>query len=648
VASVIASGRKSRDISIILIGASLWGALLFPLRGIAADYAYLAELQERARREQLANRPEWRQLLHYKSRLIFPGVESMVDNDAFFLSAVGRHNPQAELDATLASFFRSNGDDAEQSTQCTFVARYNWLKQQLGFDSTRLPELTCRRFHRWMEQMNADGLTLVFPSAYLNNPASMFGHTLLRVDARGQDEQTRLLANTINFAADSGGQRGVAFAFKGLFGKYQGKFSAGSYYFKVKTYGDIENRDIWEYRLRMSSDEIDRLLQHAWEMRVASFDYYFVDENCSYHLLSLLDNARPELGLTDRFSLWAIPSETVRSVADAGMIDRVNFRAARSTVLQERARLMEPRLQELARRLANSELEPHAPQILELDIREQAQVVELAVDYVAYRQPPRAGSLELPSGLLAQLLEQRSRIPIPDQTPTVIAPAIPPGAGHKPARFALGYGFDDRRRFVQFDIGPGYHDQFDPEGGFTRGARINALLAAVRYYPEDGNVELERLDVVDIMSLSPWGRFLQPASWKLSVGVARKRLSDTDRPLMGRFKSGVGISHDFTSYLSAHAFAEGTVEGSDRFTYFLAPGIGPGVGVLLDVGERWRNGLFFRWQQYFLNECRGDFEASWKSRFTLERQSIVGLELEWKRESGYSFPAGRVYWQIYF
>ncbi len=73
--------------------------------------------------------------------------------------------------------------------------------------------------------MNPQGITLVFPSAFMNNPASMFGHTFLRVDQKGQTEQTRILAYTINYAADVPPDEGPAYPIKGIFGLYKGQFS---------------------------------------------------------------------------------------------------------------------------------------------------------------------------------------------------------------------------------------------------------------------------------------------------------------------------------------------------------------------------------------------------------------------------------------
>ena len=237
--------------------------LWFPLSSFA-DERYLQQLVNEAHEQKLAQQPEWHALVHYKPRLILPGVKSLADAPNFFIAKNGKTDPIAELDATLASFFSDiEQTDQQQHPQCAFIARYHWLKQELDFDPDRLPERPCQRFSTWREALDAKELTLIFPAAYLNNPASMFGHTLLRVDAWGQDERTRLLAYAINYAADTGEDGGMAFAVKGLFGGYPGLFSIGPYYVRVRQYNDLENRDIWEYRLNFTEQEIDLLLMHV-------------------------------------------------------------------------------------------------------------------------------------------------------------------------------------------------------------------------------------------------------------------------------------------------------------------------------------------------------------------------------------------------
>ena len=294
------------------------GVLCISAPTFAAGDAYLQELMAQAHAAGLAADPEWLALVHYRANLILPGVTGQADDPDFYLASDGKTDPGAELDATLRAFFAPAvvETDTVQHPQCRFIARYEWLKRSLHFDPQRLPPQSCKRFRKWRAALNASALTLVFPSAYINNPSSMFGHTLLRVDAPNQDERTRLLAYAVNYAVGSTTDNGMMFTLKSLVGAYPGLFSISPYYVKVKEYSDMENRDIWEYRLNFTQEEIDRLLQHAWELGPTRFDYYFFDENCAYYLLSLFDVARPSLALTDGFRGWVIPVDTVRRVVE--------------------------------------------------------------------------------------------------------------------------------------------------------------------------------------------------------------------------------------------------------------------------------------------------------------------------------------------
>src|SRR5574341_92392 len=298
---------------------------------------YLEELRGQARSLRLADEREWHLLLHYRPRL-FGGFESEQDDPGFFMSPNGKTDPQAELDATLTQFFSSElVGRSKQPAQCAFIARYHWLKERLAFNDARLTPISCERFDRWYADFEVQSITLIFPSAFMNNPASMFGHTLLRVDQKGQTEQTRILAYTINYAADVPPDAGVAYPVRGIFGFYKGYFSTIPYYLKVQEYRDIENRDIWEYRLRLSPDQLRRLLMHAWELGNAYFDYFFFKENCSYHILSLLEVAEPTLHLTDKSYLVTIPSDTIRLlVAEPDLVGDIAYRPSRATLVRRK------------------------------------------------------------------------------------------------------------------------------------------------------------------------------------------------------------------------------------------------------------------------------------------------------------------------
>ena len=105
-------------------------------------------------------------------------------------------------------------------------------------------------------------ITILFTNAYMSNPASLFGHTLVRIDTARKG--TQMLAHGSNFGADSGTEHGVMFALKGLFGGYLGVYSVSPYSEIINTYNNIENRDIWEYNLNLTDEEKQKFVDHLY------------------------------------------------------------------------------------------------------------------------------------------------------------------------------------------------------------------------------------------------------------------------------------------------------------------------------------------------------------------------------------------------
>ena len=58
--------------------------LWLPLTVSAADNSYLKELTHQARQNNLPQRAEWLNLLHYKPYPLLPGSRSLADDPAFF------------------------------------------------------------------------------------------------------------------------------------------------------------------------------------------------------------------------------------------------------------------------------------------------------------------------------------------------------------------------------------------------------------------------------------------------------------------------------------------------------------------------------------------------------------------------------------
>lgn len=609
----------------------------------AADQAYLYELIQSARAQRLQQRPEWHKLLHYKPGLIPGSYKSQVDAPRFFVAADGKTDPAAELEATLAAFFEPfpiNPDEQHLHPQCLFVARYHWLRQELGFDAARLPEHTCWRFEEWMEALNPQGVTLIFPTAYINSPASMFGHTLLRIDARGQDERTRLLAYAINFGADTGNDGGLAFALKGLLGGYPGTFSVLPYYLKVREYSDMENRDIWEYQLNLTPEQTRTMLLHAWELRGIWFDYYFFDENCSYHLLSLIETAQPVLQLTDRFGAWAIPSDTVRVVDDAGLVKQVSYRPSRHSVLQHRmAGLDEDRIETL-QRLAVAEITPGDRRIAAIPVALRAEMLELAHEYADYH---RDGNEQY----LHRLLQARSALGVA-RPETRVPPGTRPDRGHDTGRSSLIIGREDGYSYQELQLRPAYHDLLDPTPGYAQGAQIEFFSLALRHNNRTDSTRLQYFTPVNIVSLTPVSDISTPISWQFDFGLRRKHGQQYNR-MIATVNGGAGLSWAPSENSIAYALLNLGLDAEEKeLRKGYAAGTGGAIGLLAELTPQWGLHLFTRSTAYTTGEVHNEKRLGLEQRYTVNEANTVRMEWTRQRQLAGEFSNFNLSWQHFF
>ena len=618
-------------LSIVHILVVLLAGLLLATSVEAEDSttSYQRQLIQQARQARLADQREWQLLLHYRANLL-GGYTSEQDDPGFFMSPNGKTDPQAELDATLAQFF---SDDivgrSKQPAQCAFVARYAWLKDQLDFDPTRLSPVHCERFQRWIEEFHARSVTLVFPAAFMNNPASMFGHTLLRIDQEGQTAQTRILAYTINFAADVPPDEGMAYPIRGIFGGYRGYFSTIPYYLKVQEYRDIENRDIWEYRLNFSDQQIRRLLMHAWELGNAAFDYFFFKENCSYHLLSLLEYANPSLHLTDQFLFWTVPADTVRLLAaQPGLVNDIAFRPSRVTLIRrKREHLSEPE-HELVKRVVRDASASQSEAVRSLPLSRQAFVLDVASDYVRYTGERDEELAASSRDRNRQILTARSLLRIPSEDLSILPFSKQPESGHKTSRASLGGGWRNNDTFEEVTLRAGYHDLLDPEPGYTPGAQIEVGSISLRHYNRADQTRIERVTLLNLLSLSPMDSLFRVPSWKFNLGMQTINHRGCELCSNWNINGGIGASTETHLFRREVFFVFAEAEGNYSRAYEERHRVGGGAsaGFYADFSEQWRILASAGYLRYALGDKSDDFRWSVGQRYTLAQNWALRLE----------------------
>jgi hypothetical protein len=523
---------------------------------------------------------------------------------------------------------------SRQPPRCAFIARYHWLKKALAIDESRLPPQRCDRFDAWLAELNPAALTLIFPSAFINNPASMFGHLILRVDQRGQTEQTRILAYTINYAADVTTDNGVLFAVLGVTGGFKGYFSTHPYYIKAREYGDFENRDIWEYRLNLTRDQIERLLMHAWEMGNASFDYFFFKENCAYQLLALLDVADPALRLTERFRFYTFPSDGVRAITDQpGLVGEIAFRPSRRTKIRRGYEALSDEEKFWLGAIISESSSAQSAGFARLGPQRQALVLDVASDYFLYRlaagQKNTAGYEEHNKAVLIA----RSRLKVPP-VPLAIAPVSgPPEQGHEIMRAGAGLGWREGELFTELNFRLAYHDLFDPEYGYTPDAQIEALGLSLRHYGRSGHTRLERFTLINILSLSPLNALFGSPSWKVDTGLRTIEHNGCRFCRIGDFNAGIGVAleADWMMRTVYFGFADLAAEYGAVFQGNHRLGGGATLGAFIDFTARWKAGVSAQYVNFPLGDQGQEWRFSAQQRYTLRKDIALRLDFNQRR-----------------
>jgi len=589
---------------------------------------YLQDLLRRAHALSLHEQRYWRLLLHYRPDWL-GGYESEIDEPGFFLASNGKTKPKAELDATLTAFFSSKlVGRSRQPARCAFIARYEWLKSVLAIDESRLPPEPCERFRSWYAELNPASLSLIFPSAFLNNPASTFGHLLLRVDQKGQTEATKILAYTINYAAELPPDTGVEYVYLGVFGGYTGYFSTMPYYLKAKEYGDFENRDIWEYRLNFTPDQLHRVLLHAWEMGNASFDYFFFKENCAYHILALLDLADPDLYLADRFRFYTFPSEGVRAIAETpNLVQDAVFRPSRRTkILRGREALNADERDWLDKIIENPQM-TQSESFARLTPIRQAAVLDVASDHFLYRAATESDSAPFEARNMTVLLA-RSQLSVA-ATPLRYQPfSGPPDQGHNIIRAGVGIGWREREFFTETNFRLAFHDLLDPEYGYTPDAQIEALSIALRHYHRRNNTRIDRFTLLNITSLSPVDSLFLKPSWKLDTGFDTVQRKLCRYCLTGRANGGIGLAAE-SRWLTREVyfgFGEIVSEYGRAFDHGYRVGGGLSAGALVDITDRWKMAATTTYLGFAAGDKKPEWRVSAQQRFTLSRNLALRLD----------------------
>jgi len=564
--------------------------------------------------DELAEHKQWKTLLGYRS----DGF-SDVESPSFFLSKQGNYNPNSELRETLKAFAsppKSNKTDP----QCRWRGRFVWLQQQLDLTAFDIQPYPCLDFEAFAQLETTQSISLILATGYLGNPASFYGHLLVRLN--GQQPLTDI---TVNYGARiPPDDNMLTYITKGITGAYDSSFSEHTFAHFQRQYSDEEKRDLWEYKLALPEDSRELLIAHLWEMKGVTHKYYFTHRNCAFRIAELLDLVSDK-PITRESRPWDAPQAIIQRLATAQhkgqpLLATIAYQPSQQTMLYTKFEQLS-RVENLALQNAvKIEASDSYGDLYEsLNTESRVRLLDTLLNY--YRVIAPQGKHQQHSGYLRALAK---RYQLPTSIPQYdFSSDQNPHLGHSPSYAALGIKHDTRHGTgITLRLRPAYYDVLDAGYGHMPGSALSMLELNLAAYEHEQRIEsLDFISIDNRPQRRTWLPHDTAPAWQLKAGVTQ---DDADATLELNLLGGYGYSRRIAG-ITTTALAQLGIQGDGLSEVY--------TGYQLSLQGAWRTD--WRWsvdyrQQHWLDGPRQETPLALQLRYSIARDA--DLRLRWDKQ----------------
>ncbi|WP_339367405.1 Lnb N-terminal periplasmic domain-containing protein [Vibrio sp. AND4] len=565
--------------------------------------------------DALSSSSTWRLLIHYEEGLVKPS--SAVTSPSFLLAPNGKTNPEEELKATIQAFTQ------EPTTQCRFPARKIWLESVMP--KGLFPEANCPKYQQYLESFATDSVSVVYASGYLGNPASMYGHVLLKFNSGAGAE---LLDNTFSYGAmvpDSDNK--LVYIYKGITGGYQGHFANQKYHHQNLAYNETELRDLWEYKLSLTEENVVFLLAHLWELENTSMTYYFFKQNCGYQLAKLLELVVDKPLLAPN-KIWVMPYDLVMMLnkpETESHVDQVLYHESRQEKLYNRFNQLSASERQSVERIIALPVDETLSLLRSLKEEEAKRVIDTMYDYYAFLEVKNSGLSAIEETKRENLLTERFRLSA-GQTSWEPANKLPPHRAQNTAMLQFSSRYNDAfGSGASLRFRANYYDLLNINAARIPFSELSTFDLSLLYTTQERGWSIRELTLFNVLNLNVSQTGLAEDNfyaWSLNAGYKPNNLSciDCSDMYVGGF---LGKSMNLADDSAGYAALAGEILFSD-----LSHGaayIGPEIGAVLSIAPYWATSIkvgsgfniteiakhknYLKWEQRFFENRNFDIRT---------------------------------------
>lgn len=524
--------------------------LIFTTSSLAqpASPLSLNEILTESEQHNLHTHPTWLKLIHYESDSFSKNtLASAIHSNEFFLAKNGHINAKAELKATIEAILSPVNTDSNQHAQCRFPARFLWLQSQFNNRLRHIPMARCEDFNKWSFNGKITSISLVYATGYLGNPASYYGHTLLKFNTERQQSKVDLLDTSVNYGAIvPDNENPVSYIIKGLIGGYDAGFTHIEYYFHTHNYGENELRDLWEYEINLTPQETQLIIAHAWELLGKKYTYYFLNKNCAYRmaeLLEIIDGVK----ILPSNKLWVLPQSTIKNLESASingkpLLKEIKYTPSRQSRLYSKYNHLNNLQKKLVHKTAKNINTLNATEFTQSPLDTQYLVLDTLLDYYQYLLDTATDTEEEHfTQHYNKVLARRYKLPAGSSDFSSTQP-VGPHKGRNPSYLQLSrLNNQSRGTGTLVSMRPAYYDELDGSAGHIKNAEL--IMGQLKIDIFDHQPQIRSLDLVSVKNIRknvtglPGDRH---ASWQLKLGMEKQNLACRKHCLVPRLQASKG------------------------------------------------------------------------------------------------------------
>lgn len=511
--------------------------------------------------------PEWKALLHADA------TQFHIQDPRFLLSAPNA-SLEREMTATLDAF-RQNAIPGEEHAICRFPARYEWLRRNLLINENDIPRVECTEFRRYRAKAPAEHIKLVFSSENVYSASSMMGHVLLKME--GTNDEGVPVEHAVSYFTVLDSANLPRLLYRVFVSGMPGLFALTPYQQQKERYLIGEERNIWEYELRLSEAQKSLIQAHIWELREIDSTYFFTSYNCATAILYILALSQPEI--LDRKERWVSPVDVVRTTHEFGLVENTVLIPSRRWKIKMLA-------EQLGQRASTVYAAVNDRVTLgfndHVDDQQAILGLELYRSYFSYLN--ENGAIPEPDSVsLRENIDAMSRA-VPKNYQLDVSEYKNPSKAPFDSQWSISAGFMDATSFYQFRILAASHRLTDDNRQYFSESSLELGDVSLRYTPSNNELKLNEAKLYSMASINPWDEFTGGFSSKFKIGFEPHYDSELKDHLTFDVDAGIGAAVSVGRDVLAYALGGIGYGNSGRKRYlYVEPEAGLIVREIFDM-----------------------------------------------------------------